>query len=831
MLSKLEAEFYHSTTINTLHVLLGILREGDNKGVEALRKMQVSLESLEQLTRNRISRSDIPEETISTTLNQDGILMDEACNRVMRMAFLEARLYQSSQAEADHMLLAILRDRNNAARQVLNDENVTYEGVANAMNMRPDLHGRFGFTEENGNEEFPTDGGENAGFDSTTSSNQTQTRTTSDTPTIDKFGVDLIKAAEKGKLDPVVGREREIERIAQILSRRKKNNPILIGEPGVGKSAIVEGLAQQISRHQTNPALLNKRIVALDMTTLVAGTQYRGQFEERMRRLMNELQSHPEIILFIDEIHTIIGAGSNPGGLDAANILKPALARGEMQCIGATTINEFKKTIEKDGALDRRFQKVLLEPTTTEETLQILKNIKDRYEEHHHVKYTDAALEACVRLTERYITDRALPDKAIDAMDEAGSRRKLGSIIVPKEIRDKQQEIDALKEQKRLAADSQNYELAAEYRDRSRKMEQELEQMNQEWQESFKGQQQTVTEADIAEVVSMMSGVPATQMAQSEGIRLKGLRDALQKRIIGQDKAIEKIVRSITRNRIGLKDPNRPIGTFMFVGPTGVGKTYLVQSLAEYMFGSRDALIRIDMSEYGEKYSTSRLVGAPPGYVGYEEGGQLTEKVRRHPYSIILLDEIEKAHPDVFNTLLQVMDEGRMTDGNGTTVDFRNTVIVMTSNSGTRQLKDFGGGIGFTNSRELNPDMAESIVRKSLQKQFAPEFLNRVDDIVMFQPLNDEHASKIARLEFDTLALRVKDLGYELQISDEALQFLVKKGFDTIYGARSLKRALQEYVEDPLSDILMELSEESPSKVFRIDKEETEKLKVVPVEI
>ncbi|MBQ7540543.1 MAG: ATP-dependent Clp protease ATP-binding subunit, partial [Bacteroidaceae bacterium] len=472
-----------------------------------------------------------------------------------------------------------------------------------------------------------------------------------------------------------------------------------------------------------------------------------------------------------------------------------------------------------------------LEPTTTEETLQILKNIKDRYEEHHHVKYTDAALEACVRLTERYITDRALPDKAIDAMDEAGSRRKLGSIIVPKEIRDKQQEIDALKEQKRLAADSQNYELAAEYRDRSRKMEQELEQMNQEWQESFKGQQQTVTEADIAEVVSMMSGVPATQMAQSEGIRLKGLRDALQKRIIGQDKAIEKIVRSITRNRIGLKDPNRPIGTFMFVGPTGVGKTYLVQSLAEYMFGSRDALIRIDMSEYGEKYSTSRLVGAPPGYVGYEEGGQLTEKVRRHPYSIILLDEIEKAHPDVFNTLLQVMDEGRMTDGNGTTVDFRNTVIVMTSNSGTRQLKDFGGGIGFTNSRELNPDMAESIVRKSLQKQFAPEFLNRVDDIVMFQPLNDEHASKIARLEFDTLALRVKDLGYELQISDEALQFLVKKGFDTIYGARSLKRALQEYVEDPLSDTLMELSEESPSKVFRIDKEETEKLKVVPVEI
>ena len=831
MLSKLEAEFYHSTTINTLHVLLGILREGDNKGVEALRKMQVSLESLEQLTRNRISRSDIPEETISTTLNQDGILMDEACNRVMRMAFLEARLYQSSQAEADHMLLAILRDRNNAARQVLNDENVTYEGVANAMNMRPDLHGRFGFTEENGNEEFPTDGGENAGFDSTTSSNQTQTRTTSDTPTIDKFGVDLIKAAEKGKLDPVVGREREIERIAQILSRRKKNNPILIGEPGVGKSAIVEGLAQQISRHQTNPALLNKRIVALDMTTLVAGTQYRGQFEERMRRLMNELQSHPEIILFIDEIHTIIGAGSNPGGLDAANILKPALARGEMQCIGATTINEFKKTIEKDGALDRRFQKVLLEPTTTEETLQILKNIKDRYEEHHHVKYTDAALEACVRLTERYITDRALPDKAIDAMDEAGSRRKLGSIIVPKEIREKQQEIDALKEQKRLAADSQNYELAAEYRDRSRKMEQELEQMNQEWQESFKGQQQTVTEADIAEVVSMMSGVPATQMAQSEGIRLKGLRDALQKRIIGQDKAIEKIVRSITRNRIGLKDPNRPIGTFMFVGPTGVGKTYLVQSLAEYMFGSRDALIRIDMSEYGEKYSTSRLVGAPPGYVGYEEGGQLTEKVRRHPYSIILLDEIEKAHPDVFNTLLQVMDEGRMTDGNGTTVDFRNTVIVMTSNSGTRQLKDFGGGIGFTNSRELNPDMAESIVRKSLQKQFAPEFLNRVDDIVMFQPLNDEHASKIARLEFDTLALRVKDLGYELQISDEALQFLVKKGFDTIYGARSLKRALQEYVEDPLSDTLMELSEESSSKVFRIDKEETEKLKVVPVEI
>ena len=830
LISREEAARYHCTSINTLHILLGILREGDNKGVEAFRKMQVSLERIEQLVHGRMMTNNIPNETVSTTFQQDGILVNEECNRVLRLSFLEARLAQSAQVDVEHVLLAMLRDRNNEARNILNSENVNYENMANILNMRPDVHGHFGFSEEQSSEDFPEESGNMFSADGNSAESRTKTRSTSDTPTIDKFGVDLIKAAEKDRLDPVVGREREIERIAQILSRRKKNNPILIGEPGVGKSAVVEGLAQQISKHQSIHSLSQKRIVALDMTALVAGTQYRGQFEERMRRLMTELREHPEVILFIDEIHTIIGAGSNPGGLDAANILKPALARGEMQCIGATTINEFKKTIEKDGALDRRFQKVLLEPTTTDETIQILRNIKGRYEEHHHVKYTDAALEACVRLSERYITDRALPDKAIDALDEAGSRKKLGGVSVPKEIRDKQMEIDKLKEQKSIAADAQNYELAAEYRDRSKHLQEELDMLNQAWQESIKDREQVVDEADIADVISMMSGVPATQMAQSEGVRLKGLRSALEQRIIGQNKAIEKIVRSITRNRIGLKDPNRPIGTFMFVGPTGVGKTYLVQTLAEHMFGSRDALIRIDMSEYGEKYSTSRLVGAPPGYVGYEEGGQLTEKVRRHPYSIILLDEIEKAHPDVFNTLLQVMDEGRMTDGNGTTVDFRNTVIVMTSNSGTRQLKDFGGGIGFNNSREANPDLAESIVRKALQKQFAPEFLNRVDDIVMFQPLNDEHAAQITKLEFDALAKRVKELGYDLQLSDEALNFLVKKGFDTVYGARSLKRALQEYVEDPLSDTLMDMEENSTSKSFRIDQAENEKLKVTAVD-
>ena len=627
----------------------------------------------------------------------------------------------------------------------------------------------------------------------------------SETPLLDKFGQDLTQAAAQGWLDSIVGRQDEIQRVAQILTRRKKNNPILIGEPGVGKSALVEGLAQLIVKNQVPHLLMNKRIVTLDMASLVAGTQYRGQFEERLRRLIEELKAHREIILFIDEIHTMIGAGSAPGSLDAANILKPALARGEVQCIGATTISEYRKSIEKDGALERRFQKVQLEPTTSQDTLVILNNIKERYEEHHNVTYTDDALAACVALTERYICDRSLPDKAIDALDEAGSRVHLLNIQLPEPIVAQEKLIESLQQSKETAAAEQRYEEAAELRDQLRQAEEELKRLKVEWQSNIKEHRITVDEADIASVVSLMSGVPVERMQEEETIRLKGMQQALSSKVIAQKRAIHRLTRAITRNRLGLKDPNRPIGTFMFVGPTGVGKTHLVKTLAEFMFGTKDSLIRIDMSEYGEKFSTSRLIGAPPGYVGYEEGGQLTEQVRRHPYSIILLDEIEKAHPDVFNTLLQVMDEGRMTDGNGTTVDFRNTVIIMTSNSGSRQVKEFGAGVGFSNSGEgISADAAESIVRKALQRQFAPEFLNRLDEVIMFDPLNAEGIAQIAELEIHSLAKRLSDNGHQLVLSPSAKEFIAKKAFDPVYGARSLRRTLQEYVEDPICDLFLD---------------------------
>ena len=606
-------------------------------------------------------------------------------------------------------------------------------------------------------------------------------------------------------MDPIVGRHDEIERMAQILTRRKKNNPILIGEPGVGKSALVEGLAQLIVKNKVPHLLSGKRLVSLDMASIVAGTQYRGQFEDRLRKLIDELKAHREVVLFIDEIHTIIGAGSAPGSLDAANILKPALARGEVQCIGATTINEFRKSIEKDGALDRRFQKIQLEPTTAEDTLQILNNIKERYEDHHNVTYTPEAIETCVALTERYISDRALPDKAIDALDEAGSRVHLLNVRVPEPIAVKEMEVQNLRKEKEEAAARQEYEQAAGLRDRVLQCEAELKTMQEEWQRELSEHRIIVDEDAIAGVVSMMSGVPAERMKESETVRLKGMKQALSEKVIAQDRAIKRLTRAITRNRLGLKDPNRPIGTFMFVGPTGVGKTHLVKTLAEFMFGSKDALIRIDMSEYGEKFSTSRLVGAPPGYVGYEEGGQLTEKVRRHPYSIVLLDEIEKAHPDVFNMLLQVMDEGRMTDGNGTTVDFRNTILIMTSNSGSRQVKEFGAGVGFSASIDgVTAEAAEHIVRKALQRQFAPEFLNRLDEIVMFDPLTREGVEQIADLEIRALAQRLQTTGRQISFSPEATRFVAQKGFDPQYGARSLRRTLQEYVEDPLCDLLLE---------------------------
>ena len=636
-----------------------------------------------------------------------------------------------------------------------------------------------------------------------------------DTPVINTYGVDITKRAEEGLLDPVVGRETEIMRIAQILCRRKKNNPVLIGEPGVGKSAVVEGLATRIVRRAVPHTLIDKRIISLDMSALVAGTQYRGQFEERLRRLIQELREHKEFILFVDEIHTIVGAGGAPGSLDAANMLKPALARGEVQCIGATTQDEYRKSIEKDGALERRFQKILVEPTSPAETLEILHKVVARYEEHHSVKYQPEAIEACVRLTTQYITNRALPDKALDALDEAGSRKRLTHVSVPTDVKELEAEIAMLKGHKAEAAKKQDYELAARLRDSVAQLQEQLDKRNREWINTLKHNCPEVTEEDVANVVSMMSGVPVTRVAQSENERLRGMAAALKSKVIAQDKAIDQLTRAITRNRVGLGGGDRPIGTFMFVGSTGVGKTHLVRTLAEWMFGSADALIRVDMSEYGEKHTTSRLVGAPPGYVGYDEGGQLTEKVRRHPYSVILLDEIEKAHPDVFNTLLQVMDEGRMTDGNGTTVDFRNTVIIMTSNSGSRQISEFGAGIGFGTSADSANAQAESIVRKALSRQFAPEFLGRLDDIIMFHTLDEKDALEIVRLEVGKLAARLmENRQIDIYLTDAVYDFLVKKGFEPKSGARSVKRAIREHLEDALCDMLLDNPERKGRVVF-----------------
>ena len=644
-----------------------------------------------------------------------------------------------------------------------------------------------------------------------------------ETPFLDRFGMDLTRKAEEEKLDPVVGRSVEIERIAQILSRRKKNNPILIGHPGVGKTAIVEGLAQRICERKVPVALFGKRVVALDMPALVAGTKYRGQFEERIQGLLVELREHPEVILFIDEIHTIVGAGSAAGSMDAANMLKPALARGEVQCIGSTTTDEYRKTIEKDGALERRFQKIMVEPTSQEETLQILHNIKSRYEEHHNVVYTDEAIEACVRLTDRYISDRKLPDKAIDALDEAGSRVHIVNVEVPEVITQTEQRISGLKEEKNKAVINQNFELAANLRDEEVRQEDYLRQLKFNWEQELQKHRETVDLQAVEATVSMMSGIPVHRIMDKESVRLRGLRDNLLHDVIAQDKAIDKVVRAITRNRIGLRDPNKPIGTFLFLGPTGVGKTYLAKSLAEYMFGTPDALIRIDMSEYMEKYSTSRLVGAPPGYVGYEEGGQLTEKVRRHPYSIVLLDEIEKANRDVFNLLLQVMDEGRLTDSNGSTVDFKNTIIIITSNVGTRQVQEFGRGIGFESSLQRG-QQNENIITKALNRQFAPEFINRLDDIVTFQPLTREAIRQIADLELQKLSKRLREMGYELQLDEKALLFLVEKGYDEKYGARPLKRAIQTYVEDGISDFLLGENEVKDGTIHVTHEPENEKL-------
>ena len=805
--SKEEANRLNNSYIGPEHLLLGILREGEGKAIEVLFNLQIDLKQLKAEIESKLKdTSDAP------LMHAEDINFNDVASRILKLCILEARQMKCEAVDSEHILLAIMRQKNNKASQLLEEHEVTYDKVMEMLRLQPDTpapHAGLGFEEDEEEEEDrhlinrPQSPNNQGGSSQQTRTAQ-QKKTANDTPILDNFGTDLTRAAEEGKLDPVVGREKEIERVAQILSRRKKNNPVLIGEPGVGKSAIVEGLALRIVQKKVSRILFNKRVVTLDMASVVAGTKYRGQFEERIRSIIKELQKNPDVILFIDEIHTLVGAGSAAGSMDAANMLKPALARGEIQCIGATTLDEYRKNIEKDGALERRFQKIIVEPTTPDETLQILRNIKERYEDHHNVIYTDAALEACVKLADRYITDRFFPDKAIDALDEAGSRVHLINIAAPKEIEEQEKRIDEMKNLKNEAVKLQNFELAASYRDKEKELSAQLDIMKENWENSLKQNRETVDEEQIANVVSMISGIPVQKMAQSEGMRLMGMKDDLMGKVIGQDKAIETLVKAIRRSRIGLKDPNRPIGTFMFLGPTGVGKTHLAKELAKFMFGSADALIRVDMSEYMEKFTVSRLVGAPPGYVGYEEGGLLTEKVRRKPYSIVLLDEIEKAHSDVFNILLQVLDEGHLTDTNGRTVDFKNTIVIMTSNVGTRQLKDFGKGIGFTSGQASNmKDHSQGIITKALNKQFAPEFLNRLDEIINFDQLEMDSLVKIVDIELEGLYKRVEAIGYKLVMDEEARQFLAKKGYDIQYGARPLKRAIQTHVEDALAEVIL----------------------------
>ncbi len=803
--SKEEAIRLKNSYIGSEHLLLGLLREGEGKAIEVLFNLQIDLKQLKIEIENKLN--DVQDNDLPFNEN---INFNDVASRILKLCILEARQMKCEAVDSEHILLAIMRQKNNKASLLLEEHEVTYEKIMEALTLQPDApRAGLGFDEDEDEEDDrgmlqrPQNPQGQGGNSQQTRTTQ-QKKTANDTPILDNFGTDLTRAAEEGKLDPVVGREKEIERVAQILSRRKKNNPVLIGEPGVGKSAIVEGLALRIVEKKVSRILFNKRVMTLDMASVVAGTKYRGQFEERIRSIIKELQKNPDIILFIDEIHTLVGAGSAAGSMDAANMLKPALARGEIQCIGATTLDEYRKNIEKDGALERRFQKIIVEPTTPEETLQILRNIKDRYEDHHNVTYTDAALEACVKLADRYITDRFFPDKAIDALDEAGSRVHLINIAAPKEIEEQEKLIDEMKNRKNEAVRLQNFELAASYRDKEKELSAQLDIMKENWEKSLKENRETVDDEQIANVVSMMSGVPVQKMAQAEGVRLMGMKDDLMSKVIGQDKAIETLVKAIRRSRIGLKDPNRPIGTFMFLGPTGVGKTHLAKELAKFMFGSPDALIRVDMSEYMEKFTVSRLVGAPPGYVGYEEGGLLTEKVRRKPYSIVLLDEIEKAHPDVFNILLQVLDEGHLTDTNGRTVDFKNTIVIMTSNVGTRQLKDFGKGIGFTSGQTENmKDYSRGIITKALNKQFAPEFLNRLDEIINFDQLEMDSLIKIVDIELEGLYKRVETIGYKLVMDDEARKFIANKGYDIQYGARPLKRAIQTHVEDALAEVIL----------------------------
>ncbi|MCR4602964.1 MAG: ATP-dependent Clp protease ATP-binding subunit [Prevotella sp.] len=817
--SREEAARLASSSVGPEHLLLGLLRMNDGPVIDVFHRLRLDIPLLKQELEQQVRQADI-----TLPVNTHELVLNERASSILKLAVLEARIQRQQRVDEQHLLLAILHDKvDNGAKLILEKNDMNYDDVLSLLKAQQSPKNGISLPDEDEDDYGTSSPQNNGGSNGSTAKTQTAQKQKSKTPVLDNFSTDLTVAAAEGKLDPIVGREKEIQRVMEILGRRKKNNPILIGEPGVGKSAIVEGLAQLVAQRRCSPMFFNKRLVSLDMTGIVAGTKYRGQFEERIKALLKELEQNNDIIVFIDEIHTIIGAGASAGTMDAANIMKPALARGTIQCIGATTLDEYRNSIEKDGALERRFQKIIVDPTTAEETLAILHNIKERYERHHHVEYTDDAILACVKLSERYIADRAFPDKAIDALDETGARVHLKNGSIPPEIVEKEKELELVKERKQSAVRGQNFELAASYRDKQTQLEAELEKLTAKWQDGSSEDRQTVTDEEVANVVSMMTGVPVQRMAENEGIRMKGMADELKQAVIAQDKAIDKMVRAIQRNRVGLKDPNHPIGAFMFLGPTGVGKTYLAKKLAEFMFGSADALIRVDMSEYTESFNVSRLIGAPPGYVGYEEGGQLTERVRRKPYSIVLLDEIEKAHGNVFNLLLQVLDEGRLTDGNGRFVDFRNTVIIMTSNAGTRQLKEFGRGVGFTAGaagmamNEQDREHARSIVQKALSKQFSPEFLNRLDEIITFDQLDLEAIKKIVNVELRPLLKRIADLGYQIELSTEAKEFVATKGYDVQFGARPLKRALQNYVEDGICELI--INGELPSTAtIRIDK-------------
>jgi len=791
--SKEEALRLGHDYIDPCHLLLGLIREGDGQAIKSLVSLGVDLNRLKKSVEDAIRGTGSGAAT-----SPENLPLTKQAEKVLKITFLEAKIFKSELVGTVHLLLSILREEESLATRILEKFDITYEAVKEELDQMLD----------GGNKEEPprTSMSDDPFLEDDKKSQETGKKSYSNpkskTPVLDNFGRDLSQLAEEGKLDPIIGREKEIERVSQILSRRKKNNPILIGEPGVGKTAIAEGLALRIQQKKVSRILFNKRIVTLDLSSLVAGTKYRGQFEERMKSVMAELEKSPDVLLFIDEIHTLVGAGGASGSLDASNMFKPALARGEVQCIGATTLNEYRQYIEKDGALDRRFQKVMVDPPSPAETLQILNNIKGKYEEHHHVTYTDAAIEACVKLTDRYITDRFLPDKAIDALDEAGARVHIANIHVPEKIVELEGQIEQIKEQKSQVVRSQRYEEAARLRDSEKKLLEQLEEARANWEEQSRLQRHVVDEPNIAEVVAMISGIPVTRVGKDEGIRLTGMNEHLKSRVIGQERAVDLISRAIQRTRAGLKDPKKPIGSFIFLGPTGVGKTELAKELARYLFDTEDSLVRIDMSEYMEKFSVSRLVGAPPGYVGYEEGGQLTEKVRRKPYSVVLLDEIEKAHPDIFNLLLQVLDDGQLTDGLGRRVDFRNTIIILTSNIGSRQLKDFGTGVGFNTAAKRSATESESnaILQNALKKTFSPEFLNRVDDVIMFNALDKPDILKIIDLVLDSVSRRLLDLGYELSLTDSARDFLIEKGFDPQFGARPLKRAVQKYVEDVVAE-------------------------------